>query len=129
MFNVLDRVGYVGLRGPTSVYVRLLREQNPLLLSVEVGGIGCLQPHVPRPPPTPPHQNRGRTTHGNGNVMLQSFLSKTFGEGIGGRYPCAASVVETEQKGSFVAYFLHSRAQMCFYQTLGSRQPHITAVL
>ena len=26
----------------------------------------------------------------------------------------------------FVSWFLHSSAQMCFYQTLGSRQPHIS---
>ena len=44
-----------------------------------------------------------------------NFFSKTVEEDIGGRYRRAAPVVKTEQKEIFVADFLHSSAQMCFY--------------
>ena len=61
--------------------------------------------------------------------MLLSLFSDIFREYIGGRYPSVASDVKTERKDIFVTYFPHSSGQRCFYQTPGSRQPHITAVL
>ena len=60
--------------------------------------------------------------------MLQSLFFKHFKDDIGGRYPCAAPLVKTEQKEIFVASFLHGSAQMCLYQTPGSRQPHVTVL-
>ena len=60
--------------------------------------------------------------------MLLSLLPETLLEDIVKRYHRAAPELKTERKDNFVAYVLHSSAQMCFYDTPGSRQPHITAV-
>ena len=74
VFIVLDRVRYVGLRGPPRVKVRTLCGQNPLFLSVDFDVTGFRPPHAPQPPPTPQYQNRGRNTDDNGNSMLQMFF-------------------------------------------------------
>ena len=104
---------------------------NPLFLSAEFGGTGCLQPHAPRPLPTPPIQKRGRNTDHKGNAMLQSLFSKTpykiyrwkrpppfRSRGVNGTQGDLCRLFSTQQ-----------RPKCCFYQTTGSRQPHIAAAL
>ena len=53
IFDVLDRVGKIRLRGPTGVQARLHCADKTLFPSVEIGRVGCLQPHTAGPPPTP----------------------------------------------------------------------------
>lgn len=96
-------------------------------LTVEFGGIRCFQSHPSRPPPTPPYQKRGLNTVSIGNEILQLFFSKNIG-GDFDRWmilPCR-SCRENGTRREFVVFFLHRRAQICFYLTHGSCQLHIT---